>query len=203
MAIVRCEADLIGSSPLGFNRYIQSKKGTEELHSAFEERSWRERMHVNKDGNVFVPPGSIKNCLWDMAQWLGETVPGKSKMTYTKYFRAGIMTVEEMVVVDPKSGHPIKAADVQGVRVMVPANGKRGPGPRVEKIFPVIPEWKTTVFIDVLDVLLIDKIDKVKEYLELAGQTIGILFWRPINGGLYGRFTVENFKHNKAQPKAA
>ncbi len=48
--------------------------------------------------------------------------------------------------------------------------------------------------IHLLDPLLIDKPQKVQEYLEHAGQFIGFLRFRPMNGGFYGRFKVTSFK---------
>lgn len=191
--IVRCEAELIGASPLGFSKCFQSDKMQDEENDAFEERCWRERMHVNGDGDVFIPPGAIKNCLWDCAIYLGEKIKGKSNQTYTKYFKTGIMTVEEAIVIDPSTGKPVKAVDVAAVKVMVPSSGIRGSGKKVKKNFPVIPSWKTKVVIDVIEPALCVNIQKVEEYLIRAGQCIGLLYWRPINGGLYGRFSVANF----------
>ena len=73
-------------------------------------------------------------------------------------------------------------------------DGKKGGGTRVWKTFPVIQEWETEVEIMLLDPLLSDKPEKVREYLEHAGKFIGIGFFRPRNGGYFGRFTVEDFK---------
>ena len=67
---------------------------------AYERRTWRNRMHVNEDGFVFIPPMALKNCLAQVAQHLSETVPGKGKATFTKHFKAGILVTDPMIVMN-------------------------------------------------------------------------------------------------------
>ena len=193
-----CECDLTGISPLGFSKYIAEKKNTGEAHDAFEARSWRQRLHVNKDGHVFIPPGALKNCLQNVAQHLSETVPGKGKATYTKHFRSGILVCDELVLSNG-NGKPIKGEAVEGLSLFVPSDGKRGGGSRVEKTFPVIQDWSAHATIHVLDPILIDKPEKIEEYLKHAGQFIGLLWFRPERGGYYGRYTVSNFQSKKLE----
>jgi hypothetical protein len=180
-------AHIRGVSPLGQSAAIQSTRNTGETHDAFEERTWRERMHVDEKGVVFIPPMAVKNMLSDCARFLSETVPGKGKATYTKHFEAGVM-----VVTPPTLG--VKAADVQGLRLFVPADGKKGGGKRVWKTFPYMPKWEADLEIILLDPVLMDKPEKVREYLEHAGKFIGLGFFRPRNGGFFGRFEVTTFR---------
>jgi hypothetical protein len=181
-----CTAKLVGISPISFSAPIQSVKNTGEGHDDFEQRTWRERLHVDANGNVFIPPGALKNCLSDVAKYLQESVPGKKGSTYTKLFEAGVMVTDPLDL-------GIKASTVAGERLFVPSDGKRGGGKRVWKTFPVIPAWETTATIYLLDPILIDKPGKVKEYLEHAGKFIGMGRFRPRNNGFYGRFKVEDF----------
>jgi len=184
---------LVGIAPLGFSRAIQSKRETGEGHDSFEERTWRERMHTEKDGTVFVPPQAMKNCLAECAKYLSETIKGKGKATWTKHFEAGLMCTDPMPVHDA-NGNIVKANEVEPVRVFVPSDGKRGGGSRVWKNFPVIPHpWRISGELHLLDPLLRDNTDKVYEYLEHAGQFIGIGYFRPRRSGYYGRFKVEKF----------
>jgi hypothetical protein len=176
-------AKVQSASPYSQSKAITSKRNTGENHDAFEERTWRERMHVDKVGNVFIPPQAIKNCLSDVARFLGETVPGKGKSTYTKHFDAGIMVTEPAIL-------PIKAEKVDSLRLFVPSDGKKGGGTRVWKNFPVIQEWAADFQIILLDPMLIDKPEKVVEYLSHAGKFIGLGYFRPRNGGYFGRFKV-------------
>jgi len=180
-------ATIEGISPISFSAPIQSIKSTGESHDAFEQRTWRERLHVDSDGMVFIPPGAIKNCLSDVAKYLSESVPGKRNATYTKFFEAGVMVIAPV-------GLGVKGAEVEGERLFVPADGKRGGGKRVWKTFPVIRKWGGGVEIHIVDPVLIDKPEKVKEYLEHAGKFIGLGRFRPRNNGFYGRFQVTKFE---------
>lgn len=189
--MLACNATLEGIAPLSFSRPIQSIRDTGEAHDAFEERTWRERIHRDNDGMVFIPPMALKNCLSEVAKYLGESVPGKGKANYTKHFEAGIMVMDPIQL-------GIKADDVEGERLFVPADGKRGGSSRVWKRFPLIREWRGEATIHVLDPLLIDKPNKIQEYLEHAGKFIGMGRFRPRNNGFYGRFKVAKFAASKS-----
>ena len=52
------KAKLVGRTPLGFSKVIQSKKAAKESHDDFEERTWRERIHQDSKGNAFINPMS-------------------------------------------------------------------------------------------------------------------------------------------------
>jgi hypothetical protein len=178
---------IVGVSPYSQSRAIQSKKNTGEASDAFEERTWRERLHVNNEGNVFIPPMAIKNMLSDCARFLSESVPGKGKATYTKHFDAGIMVIQPADL-------GIKADEVKSERLFVPSDGKKGGSTRVWKTFPFIQKWEADVEIILLDPILIDKPEKVREYLGHSGKFIGLGRFRPRNGGFYGRFEVTEFE---------
>jgi hypothetical protein len=185
--MLRAIATIVGVSPLSFSAPIQSVRNTGEAHDAFEERTWRERLHVDNDGTVFIPPSAIKNCVSEVAKYLGEAVPGKRGSTYTKHFEAGVLVTQPVSL-------GIAADSVPGERLFVPADGKRGGTKRVWKTFPVIKQWSGQVEIFLLDPILIDKPEKVHEYLSHAGKFIGLGRFRPRNNGYYGRFDVKTFK---------
>lgn len=178
---------LVGSSPISFSRHIQSPKNTGEAHDAYELRTWRERCHTDESGLVIFPGMAIKNMLADTAKFLSESVPGKRNATYTKHFDAGVMVINEL-----RFGVPIDK--IEGEVLFVPSDGKKGGGKRVEKTFPLIRKWSVDGEIVILDPLLEDRTEVVERYLSYAGKFIGIGRWRPRNGGMYGRFTVKNFK---------
>jgi hypothetical protein len=179
--------ELEGNGPISFSAPIQSKKQEGETHDAFEERVWRERLHADDKGDVFITPGAMKNCLADVAKYLSESVPGKGKSTYTKHFEAGVLITDPM----PLGIHRDK---VPGERLFVPSDGRRGGGSRVWKTFPIIMNWKTQGTIYLLDPVLIGKPDKVREYMDFAGKFIGMGRFRPRNNGYYGRFQVSAWK---------
>ena len=178
---------LEGVAAISFSAPIQSKPNPGEAHDAFEERCWRERMHV-ENGEVFIPPGAVKGCLQEAAKYRQESVPGKGKATYTKHFEAGIMVTQPLML-------NIAPDEVGCDRRFVPSDGKPGGGRRVWKNFPIImPPWFCDGEILVLDPLLEDKPEKVKDYLEYGGKLIGIGRFRPRNRGYYGRFKVLKFE---------
>lgn len=183
---------LKSAGPILFGKKISSEKETGEGHDAFEKRTWRERMHITPEGYVFIPSCALKRTLENVAQYLSETIPGKGKATYTKHFKAGVMVIED-ILIEPKT----KPEQVQGVWMNVPSDGKRGGSKRVDRCFPVIPEWSAQAEIICLDPILVDNPNKVEEYIKHAGKFIGLMSMAPRNGGSFGRFAAENFKTKK------
>jgi len=138
-------------------------------------------MHTDKNGIVFIPPMAFKNCLSETAKYLSVQIPGKGKSTYTKHFEAGVMVMDPVPL-------GIRSEEVDGLWLFVPADGRRGSGKRVEKCFPVIPEWAADVTFYVLDETITQAVFRM--HLEEAGKFVGIGFFRPRNNGYYGRFEV-------------
>lgn len=174
-------AHLKSVSPYSQSKYIREKKTRDQTHAEFEEQNWKQRLHVNEDGFVFIPPMSFKNCLSEAAKYKSIQIPGKGKSTYTKHFEAGVLAFTPVVL-------PIKAEDVQGEWLHVPSDGRRGGTTRVEKCFPIIPSWSAVVEFMVLDEIIDEEI--FKTHLVDAGQFIGVGRFRPRNNGFYGRFEV-------------
>lgn len=187
--MIACEFDIVGVSPISFSAPIQSTKATGETHDAFEERTWRERTHSDANGEVYIPPMALKNCLSEVAKYLSESIPGKGTSKYTKHIEAGLLVIDPMPL-------GVKADKIEGERLFVPSDGKRGGGKRVYKTFPVVKQWRTKATVYILDPVI--KPEKVHEYLDHAGKFIGMGRFRPRNNGFYGRFTIENFKTNTA-----
>jgi hypothetical protein len=174
-----------GVAPISFSAPVQSVKDQGEAHDVFEDRTWREKMHV-ENGEVFIPPGALKGCLQDAAKHLSENVPGKGSSKYTKHFERGIMVTQPLML-------GVKPGDVGCDRRFVPSDGKPGGGKRVWKNFPILMTWQCDGEILVLDPLLEGKTDKVHAYLEYAGKLIGMGRFRPASRGYYGRFKVTRF----------
>lgn len=184
----KMECDLIGKTPYSSSRPIESIRNTGESHDAFEQRTWREKIHRNAKGEAFIPPMALKNCLADVARYLSESVPGKGKATYTKHFEAGIIVMEPMML-------GVKADDAPSERLFLPSDCKRGGGRRVWKTYPKFDPWKVHAVIIVMDETITP--EKLEEYLRYAGDFIGMGRFRPRNNGFYGRFDVENVKITK------
>lgn len=184
----------------GVSPYSQSRYYTRELEQGESaddnyRRTWREHLHADSDGNVFIPPNSLKNCLSEAAKFLSISVPGKGKATYTKNFEAGVLVTQPAML-------GVKKDAVQMEALFLPSDGRRGGTKRVMKYYPVIPEWETEAEFIILDetVLQSSATDKTRtvfqDVLEGAGKFIGLGRFRPRNNGYYGRFDVLSVKES-------
>lgn len=183
-------ATLKSVSPYSQSRFHNTPKLEKESNDDYEKRTWRERVHENDEGFIFIPPMAFKNCLSECAKYLSMQIPGKGKQTYTKHFEAGVLVTEPLVL-------PVRKKDVEGEInglcmigewFYVPARGDRGGKKRVWKCFPMIPSWQGDVIFYVLDDTITEKV--FRYHLEQSGKFIGIGRFRPRNNGFYGRFEV-------------
>lgn len=170
-------------SPYSQSRFHDTPKKDQETHEQYRDRTWREHLHFDDDGEVFIPPMSIKNCLSNAAKRLGMKVVGKGQKTYSNYFASGVLVVEPVML-------GIKKDDVPGEKLFLPADGKPGAGSRVTKIYPRIDKWKGTAKVIVLDGIITEKV--FLKHLEEAGKYVGLGRFRPANNGFYGRFQVND-----------
>lgn len=178
-------ATLESISPYSQSRQHRDERLEREQHDDYEKRTWRSRLHVGPDGNVFIPPMAFKNCLSDAAKYMSIQIPGKGKATYTKHFEAGVLVVSPLIL-------PIKAEDVPGEWLSLNSDGKRGSGSRVYRCMPRIDQWKGDVEFLVLDEIITQ--ESFVRHLEAAGNFIGIGRFRPRNNGYYGRFKIAELK---------
>ena len=188
-------ATLKSTSPACFGRYYAGDipKRDKESAADYEERTWRNRLHVAEDGKIFIPPFAFKNCLDSAAKYLGKQIPGRGKTTYTKHFVSGVLVMDPLVL-------PMKKAEVKGEWRYVPADGTPGGSKRVMKCFPVIPKWEGEVEIHVLDDTITQEV--LEEHLVQAGQFIGLGSFRPENRGIYGRFRLVNLKEKSSSQRS-
>lgn len=156
-----------------------------ETNDAYEERTWRHKTHVGKDGHVYIPPMSFKMALDSAAKMLGRQIPGKGKATYTKFFLSGVLCMDPLSLPDTME-------TVQQDRIHANADGVRGSGKRVWRNFPRIDKWRGEVAFHVLADEITE--DVFEEHLRQSGDFVGIGRFRPQNGGYYGRFGVEKIK---------
>lgn len=182
------ETVLSSTSNYSQSRWHNSEKLSKETHADYEARTWRNRLHVDKDGMVFIPQMAFKNCLAEAAKFLSVQIPGKGKATYTKHFEAGIILVDDIPL-------GIHKDDVEGEWLFLPSDGVRGSGKRVQKCYPLIRDWKATVKWIIADETI--TLDVFQYHLIQAGMFIGIGRFRPRQNGYYGRFTVEGIKEVK------
>jgi hypothetical protein len=182
------KARLVSTSAYSQSRHFTKEEvppKEKEIADAYERRTWRHRLHVGRDGNVFIPPMSFSNAVKSSAKRLGMKVPGKGQKTYTKSFEAGVMVTDPLPL-------GMKADEVPADELFVPSDGIRGSGKRVTKLFPRIDAWEGEVTFYILDDLIDEKV--FKQVLDNAGLLVGIGRFRPENCGYYGRFKVEKLE---------
>lgn len=182
---------IAGLSPYSQSRHITEPRGPKETAKDHEARCWRDRIHSDESGGVYIPPMAFKNALSECAKFLSIQVPGKGKATYTKHFEAGLLVLE-MVPLLRADGSQWTKDSVPGEWLFLPSDGVRGSGKRVDKCYPYAPDWRATFTAYIGDDTITKEV--FERVLNEAGQFIGIGRFRPRNNGYYGRFKVESVK---------
>lgn len=176
-------ATLESISPYNQSKYNTAEKQPGEGHDAYERRTWREKAHINHDGNVVIPAIVLKNAISDAAKYMNEKIPGKGQQTYKAKIDAGVIAAAPIIL-------PLRRENLIPNEVMCDSKGQpgKGSGSRVARIFPQIPEWKGVAEFHVMD----NAIDETffERALRVAGFFIGIGQHRPISRGSLGRFKV-------------
>lgn len=178
---------ITSASPLVYGKPIFPEKVTGESAAAVEERTWQDKVHATSTGQCYIPANAVKLMLSSCAKFLSESVPGKGKATYTKHFESGVAIFEDILLNK-------NTEDLERLKMYVPSDGLRGGTKRVWKSFPLLNQWQGTCTIVLTDPILSDNTPKVEEYLKKGGKSIGLLTFRPRNGGTYGRFNISNFQ---------
>lgn len=175
-----CIATLASSGPYSASRAHEAEKLPKELADDYEKRTWREKAHI-KDGKVFIPPMGFKMALDRAAKMLGRQIPGKGKATYTKFFESGVLCIDPVFIASTD--------EIQCERVHANADGVRGSGKRVWRLFPRVDDWRADVTFHIISPEITEEV--FEEALQQAGSFVGIGRFRPERGGFFGRFRVE------------
>ena len=184
-------AHLRSTSTYGQSKqYGQNEEGraANESFDEYERRTWKERGHWDKDGQMFIPPIQFKNALTDAAGLLNEKIPGQGNKKWKSHFVSGVMVTEGITLA-------VTRDSVEGIWVGCSSTGAPGGGRRVQKCFPIVPSWEGKVTFYILD----DEITKevFEKHLRTAGLMVGIGYWRGIRGGTYGRFEIASLSWGK------
>lgn len=184
----------------GFSYYSQSRrlpdsgplaKKEDESWDDYEERVWKDKMHITKDGYVELPAMAIKQAIDKAAADAGEKIKGRGNKTWGKIFTGGVMVLEDVKL-------NVKATDVEHKTFSCDPGGAKADDARrrVNRTFPMIPPgWKGKVKILVSNASI--PADKVELYLRNAGVSVGVGRFRPSKGGNNGMFHVKSFKEIK------
>lgn len=180
---------LAGMSDLMFSKYVPDPKRDDETHDQRERRTWKSKVSVDDKGRCFLQPFSLKNCLESAAKWLSLKIPGERNKTFTKRFLSGILVVDKLMLTD-EAGRQLTMEDIDPMELFVPSDGVRGSGKRVIKVFPTLHNWRCDASVIVFDNLITE--DVMARHLDAAGKFIGLGAMRVQNGGINGRFAVED-----------
>lgn len=183
------------NSALSFSRCHEAPKEKKETPDAYDERTWRERLHYNAEGSCVVPAMMLKFCVTEAAKRNPTRIPGRGTSTYTKHIEGGVLVFEDMLLlgVDHK---PIPKETVTSIRIHAHANGKRGSGSRVWRRFPMIMQWSGTATFYLSDSTI--TADVFERALVEAGNGVGLGRFAPRVGGFNGRFRVVDVKWEEA-----
>lgn len=188
MLIATCS--LSSTAPYSQSKFAPVVKQRNESSDEFEERVWRLRMHVDDNGNVFIPASSFSKGLQETAAYLGEKIQGRGNATYSKRFKGGIQVVNGVPL-------PIKANDAEYEPLLLHANPTKGDSAgRVVKYMPIIREWKGKIVVRIVDGCITREV--FERHLRMFGLCIGIGRWRLSKGGSYGGFEVESIEYEEA-----
>lgn len=169
--------DIEGITAYSPSKHFEPALNKGETRDQHERRRWREKAHVLEDGEVYIPGVCFKMAIDEVASLLNEKIPGKGNQTYKAQFATGIVAMGDLPL-------GINIKDVRHVEILAHANGRRGPGPRVWRLFPYVPTWGGTLHLRVLNDTLSS--DVVERYFTQAGLLTGVGRGRPITGSAAG-----------------
>jgi hypothetical protein len=183
------------TAPLSFSRYHASQFLEGENHDAYEKRIWREKAHYLPDtGECFIPPMMVKFALISGCAYLGQKVKGRGARPWSKHFEGGVQVYEPVML-------GVKKSDLIETVYYCHANGKRGPGTRVARYFPEIPQWKGQAEVVILDTTITE--DVFRRAAESCGLYVGFGRFSPRVGGFNGRFRVTGLSWKRVGESAA
>jgi hypothetical protein len=194
MITSKASVTLASISPYSQSRQHDEPRLAGESHDDYDVRTWRSKLSIGPKGTVVIPAHGMHQALMAAAKYSGKQIPGQGKKTWTAKITTGLMLIEDIDL-------GIKPEAVGQVAISANADGVRGSGKRVLRRFPMIPEWRSTFDIYVLDPIITK--DVLKEMLEIAGMFIGIGRFRPEKGGTNGRFRLDRLGWDDGRLAAA
>ncbi|GAN90999.1 hypothetical protein Gbfr_022_043 [Gluconobacter frateurii M-2] len=183
MLLRKCHIRIKGVSPYSPSADVGDKP-KKYSWSQWEEMKWRERAHIMEStGKVFIPFMAFKKALSSAATLTVRKVSGKGNKTFSSIVRAGVL-IDTPLILD------MTRDDLACERFSCSATGDAtGRGARVTRTFPRIDHWGGVLTFHILHEDISE--DIFEEYLAEAGLMVGIGRFRPENGGVNGRFQIE------------
>ena len=184
---VEVTAIIKGVTKYSSSRHHDTPHTPNESEDDFAKRTYREFLHVDSQGQVFIPGAAFKFALLGAGSHLREKVPGKTGSEWTGYFRRGVQPVGDLMLGIKKDSEKIFCESVY-----CHANGNRTSGSRVTRYYPVIHEWGGQMRFMIYDGLLTQ--DIFTRYMHAAGIFNGVGRYAPRVGGNNGVFNLVDLK---------
>ena len=163
------------------SKKIQSVRGDKDDFKEFEQRTWKERCHVDSKGELFIPPMQFKKALEGAGSALRMVIPGKSPSEYGKRFKSGVLVSDPLML-------GIMLDQVEGEWLFLEGSPGTQKKTRVDKCMPFIREWSGEVTYYILDDIITESV--FEKHLIESGNFVGIGRFRPAVGGFYGRYKI-------------
>lgn len=188
MRHVKIHLENISGSPYSQSAKHQTPFLDREGHDDYDQRTWRDKCTVNKDGQVCIPAMALKQCIDTAAYKLGEKLPGRRGATYKSFFASGFFCNGDVPIANGKA---LQQKDAEPKLISANADGVRGSGKRVPRRFPEFAKWHGVAEFTIVDDVITQ--DVFERHIKAAGVIVGIGRFRPENGGTNGRFRCTKF----------
>lgn len=189
---VRVKAELVSASPYSGSKPPGIDKDPGESFEAFEQRIWQHRSYYAPDDRILICGHAIKCAMIDACKFLGTRIPGRGTATWTNQFLKGIHPVPPPGQTMPHLYTDKTRADFLCEPVYCHSNGVKAPGPRVIRLYPLLPEWKGEIHFIVLNPSITESL--FLRHLNVAGTFCGVGRFRVGVGGSFGRWLVQSLK---------
>ena len=187
----RCTLKLVGLTPYSTSRKTDNIPMLDrESHEDYERRIWRNKCTVNKDGVVCIPAMGYKQSIDTTAYKLGMKVAGRRGATYKGFFLSGFFCEADTPI--HINGKWLKPDDAECVTIWANADGVRGSGKRVLRMFPSFATWEAEPTFIITDDIITPEV--FETHSRSAGVVAGLGRFRPEKGGFNGRFRVTDVK---------
>jgi len=175
---------LRGITPYSQSRILEETRKPREEWMDFEQRVWRDKLNCDNRGIIVIPAMALKQCFDAAAQRLGIQIKGRGKTTYAKFFASDVSPLA-----DASTG--IHRDDAVPRTINANADGVRGSGKRVQRIFPEVHRWSAKAEFALLGETIPEAV--FEQVVRYSGMSVGIGRFRPAQGGMNGRFLVDGF----------
>lgn len=189
MRVSKVEFVCRGMTTMLYGKQIFAVRRPEEKHDQFEERTWRERIVKDEDGNCAISSEAVLRSLFWAAKWLSEKL--EKQKTYAARFLSGVISEQAFFPLRDIHGNLIRPESLKGITLSVPSDGRRGGTKRVQRTFPIVPAgWWFNGSLLVLDEAITE--DVFARHMQTAGTYDGHGAMRRGKGGPNGMYLVED-----------